>query len=254
MKIKSIIIIALFIGLGFSSCTKSMLIRGNGNVTTQIRELDDFSKLANNGSFEVNIIADSSSYVIIEAESNLIPYISTMVDNGALIIDSHENLNSRRSMKLEVHTPNLVALEINGSGNIDFETFYADHFSAVVDGSGNINGSAISESTYLRVNGSGNLTIGLVTENLDASIHGSGNIHMAGESVFSEMGIYGSGDIKDYDFIQEECEVNSNGSGNVYTTVTNSLKVKIGGSGSVHFKGNPLVQSEINGSGRVVKH
>lgn len=254
MKVKSIIILALFVGLGFSSCTKSMLIRGNGNVTTQIRELDDFSKLANNGSFEVNIIADSSSYVIIEAESNLIPHILTMVDNGALIIDSHENLNSRRSMKLEVHTPNLEALEINGSGNIDFETFNTEHFSAVVDGSGNINGSAVSNSTYLKVNGSGNLTIGLITESLDASIHGSGNIHMAGESVYSIMGIYGSGDIQDYGFSQDDCEVTSDGSGNVYTTVNSSLKAKIEGSGSIHFKGDPLVQSEINGSGRVIKH
>lgn len=254
MKVKSIIIIALFIGLGFSSCTKSLLISGNKNVITQTRSLDAFSKLANNGSFEVTIMPDSSSYVIIEAESNLIPYILTMIENGALIIDSHENLNSHRSMKLEVHTPSLEAVELNGSGSIDFETFDADHFSAVVDGSGNINGSAISNTSQLRVNGSGDLTIGLITQDLDASIHGSGNIQMAGESVYSFMGIYGSGNIKDYQFIQEECEVISAGSGNVYTTVTHSLNVKIEGSGSVHFKGDPLVQSEIYGSGRVVQH
>lgn len=254
MKTKSIIIIALLIGMGFSSCRKSMFVSGNRNVTTQTRELDSFYKLANNGSFEVVIIKDTASYVIVEAESNLIPHILTFIDNGALIIDSHENLNNHRSMILKVHTPDLEAVQLNGSGNIDFETFTSERFSAVVDGSGNINGSTICTDAYLRIDGSGNLTMGLVCNDLEASIHGSGNIHMAGQGLSSNLGIYGSGEIKDYDFVQEDCEVTSDGSGNVYVTVTHSLKARIEGSGSVHFKGDPTVQSEINGSGRVVKH
>jgi len=254
MKTKSLIIIALLIGLGISSCKKSMFINGNKNVTTQIRQLDSFTKLANNGSFEVNIIKDTTSYVIVEAESNIIPHILTMIENGALIIDSQENLNTHRSMKLEVHTPDLESVQINGSGDIDFETFSSESFSAVVDGSGSMNGSAICTDAYLKIEGSGSLIIGLQTEELDASIHGSGNIHVAGQGVNSKMGIYGSGSIKDYDFVQDNCEVISDGSGNVYTTVNNSLNVKIKGSGSVHFKGDPVVQSLVNGSGSVIKH
>jgi len=254
MKTKGIIILALIIGMGFTSCRKSMFIAGNRNVSTQTRELDSFSKLANNGSFEVVIIKDTATYVIVEAESNLIPHILTYIDNGALIIDSHENLNNHRNMILKVHTPHLEAVQLNGSGNIDFETFTSEQFSAVVDGSGNIKGSALCTDAYLRIDGSGNLSIGLECNELDASIHGSGSIRMVGQGQTSIIGIYGSGDIKDYDFVQENCEVVSNGSGNVYLTVTQSLKAKIEGSGSVHYMGDPLVHSEINGSGSVIKH
>lgn len=254
MKTKNLIIIALLIGLGLSSCKKSIFISGNKNVTTQTRQLDSFTKLANNGSFEVIIIKDTASYVIVEAESNIIPYILTVIENGALIIDSQENINAHRSMKLEVHTPDLESVQINGSGDIDFGTFNSDHFSAVIAGSGSMNGSSVCMDAYLKIEGSGSLIIGLITEELDASIHGSGSIHMAGQTVNSKYGIYGSGSIKDYDFVQDQCEVISDGSGNIYATVNNSLKVKIEGSGSVHFRGNPVVQSEINGSGSVVKH
>jgi len=254
MKTKSIIFLALMMILSLASCRKSLFINGNKNISTQTRELEPFSKLANNGSFEVTIIKDTLSFVIIEAESNLIPHILCTIDNDALIIDSQETLNSHRSMKLEVHTPSLQAMELKGSGKIDFETFTADHFSAVVDGSGNINGSVICDDAYLAIKGSGNLSLGLATESLLASIEGSGDLRIAGESLDSKLEIYGSGDISDYDFVHYDCEVISDGSGSIYTSVINSLKIIIEGSGSVHYKGNPFLQSVINGSGSVVKH
>ncbi len=226
---------------------------GNKNVTTQTRELPSFSKLANDGSFEVTIIKDTASYVVIEAESNIIPYIETRVSNGALIIDSRETVSARRPMKLTVYTPDMEAMELNGSGDIFSEAFTSESFSAVVDGSGNITATSTCTESYLRVRGSGNLTVNLLAENLDAEIHGSGNIKLYGSGIHSKMGVYGSGNIDYHDYTQKYCSAKSDGSGDIYLQVSDVLDAKIFGSGSIYFRGNPVVNSEINGSGRVVK-
>ena len=253
MKTKLIIILAIAISLGSTSCRKGIFVTGNKNVTTQTRELDNFSKLANDGSFEVTIIRDSNSYVVIEAESNIIPYIETRVDNGALIIDTRETINARRPMKLTVYTSEMEAMELNGSGSIFSEAFVSESYSAVLDGSGNITATSTCTDAYLRVNGSGNITANLITENLDAEIHGSGNIKLYGEGIHSDMGIYGSGDINYFDYFQKYCSAKSDGSGNIYVQVSEVLDAKILGSGSIYYRGNPIVNSEINGSGNVVK-
>ena len=253
MKTKLIIILAIIISLGATSCRKGIFVTGNKNVITEKRELSGFSKLANNGSFEVTIIKDTISYVVIEAESNIIQYIETRVDKGALIIDTRETINARRPMKLTVYTPEMEAMELNGSGSVFSEAFVSESFSAVVDGSGNITATATSTNTYLRINGSGNLTANLLTENLDAEIHGSGSIKLYGQGIHSDMEIHGSGDIDYFDFQQKYCAAISDGSGNIYVQVTDLLDAKILGSGSVYYRGNPIVNKEINGSGRVVK-
>lgn len=253
MKTKLIFIFAIVFSLGITSCRKSVFINGNKNVRTQTRDLSSFSKLANNGSFEITIVEDTVSYVLIEAESNIIPYIETSIDNGALIIDNRETVNPRRPMKLTVHTPEMEAIELNGSGNIFTEAFVSESFSVVCDGSGNITTTSTCAEAYLRVNGSGNITANFLTENLDAEIHGSGNIKLYGAGTHSKMGIYGSGDINYYDYTQKYCSAVSDGSGNIYVQVSDGLDVKIFGSGSVYYKGNPLVNSEINGSGHLIQ-
>lgn len=253
MKTKLIIILAIIINLGTTSCRKGVFVTGNKNVTTQKRDLPVFSKLANDGSFEVTIIRDTASYVVIEAESNIIPYIETSVNNGALIIDTRETINSRRPMKLTVYTPEMEAMELNGSGSIFSEAFVSESFSAVVNGSGNITATSTCADAYLRMKGSGNLIANLITEILDAEIHGSGNIKLYGNGIHSKMGVYGSGDINYFDYTQKFCSAKSDGSGSIYVQVSEILDAKVFGSGSIYYRGNPVVNVDINGSGDVVK-
>lgn len=255
MKTKAILFLAIVIAVGVTSCRKSMFIRGNKNVTTVERDLSAFDKVANDGSFEVSIINDDEHYAVIEAESNLISHIDTRISDGALIIDSDENLVNRRPMKVFVHTSSLRAIELNGSGSIDTETFESKEFSAVNDGSGNISTYIRgSEEVYVRVDGSGNLDINVETENLQAIGDGSGELRISGTGLTSDMEVHGSGSIRSNDFIQESSNALSDGSGSIYLYVSEYLNGKVFGSGSIYYAGNPInVDKEINGSGNIVR-
>lgn len=252
MKTKiSLIILVLIVSL--SSCRKAFFIQGNNSTANETRQLNSFNKIANDGSFIVTVINDTTSYVVISAESNLIPYIRTIVDGDALIIDSRESLNNHSAMRLEVHTAHLEAIELNGSGEISFDSFSCDKFSAVLNGSGNIKGTMNSNSAVLRVDGSGLLNIDLQTKSLAASVFGSGDIKLVGASIMSKMEVHGSGNIKYYDFVQSSCEALTDGSGSIYVNVTEQLDVRIEGSGSVYYIGNPEISVDISGSGKLVK-
>lgn len=255
MKTKTILFLSILIAASVTSCRKSMFVRGNKNVTTIERQLSEFDKVANDGSFEVTIVNDDKYFVVIEAESNLISYINTRISDGALIIDSDENLVNRRPMKLFVHTDKLRAIELNGSGFIHTETFSSGKFSAVLDGSGDVSTKINDcEDVYVRISGSGNLDIGVATEILKGEVQGSGDLNISGTGKTSEMEVHGSGNIRSYDFHHESSRTVVDGSGNIYLYVTDYLNAKVFGSGSIYYAGNPSnVEKEINGSGDVIK-
>ncbi len=254
MKTKTILLFTILLMLGITSCDKSMFIRGNKSITTAQRDLSEFDKIANNGSFEVTVIRDDVHFVIIEAESNLISHIDTRVSSGALIIDSDENLVNRRPMKIEVHTDQLRAIELNGSGFIRTESFQSPVFSAVLDGSGDISTHITNcEDTYLRINGSGGLDIEVETEEIKAGIYGSGDLNISGLGVSSKMEIHGSGSIRSHGFYHESSESIIDGSGSIYVYITEYLNARIYGSGSVYYSGKPAaIDTDIDGSGSVM--
>lgn len=256
MKTKSILFLAILIALSVTSCRKSMFLRGNKNVTTVERQLSEFDKVANDGSFEVTIINDEEYFVVIEAESNLIPHIETRISNGALIIDSDENLLNRRPMKVFVHTDQLRAVELNGSGFIHADAFSSPVFSAVLDGSGDISTVTTNcEDAYYLISGSGKLEAEIYSEHTKAEIGGSGDLRLTGSGKSSEYEINGSGSIRAFDFWLEESLSVIDGSGSIYVWTSEYLNGKIFDSGSIYYAGNPgLIDKEIEGSGNIVKY
>lgn len=235
MKTKIIFLSAIIISVLFTSCQKSFSVIGNRSLSTESRNLEQFDKVGNNGSYEVTIIKDTASFVIIEAESNLIKNIDTYVYNNALIIDSDENLIAHRPMKLEVHTNALQSTELKGSGYIQFEQFNSNDFSAVISGSGYIRGTVESNTILLHIKGSGNIEVDGIVEN-------------------GELMIDGSGEIRSYNLYLQNCDATIAGSGNLYTYTSNSLDAEIMGSGSIYYKGDPAdLNSRIDGSGRIIK-
>jgi len=253
MKSKLSLLLFILIVSTFTSCKKGVFIRGNENLSTETRTVQSFSKLANEGNFIVQIIQDSLSFVIIEAEDNLISHIRTEVQNEALVIYTKEILNNKLPMNLEIHTPTIIDMELNGSGEINFNHFFNDEFFAVINGSGSISGSTNCNKAFLRSNGSGLMSLGIITESIDAGIYGSGDINLVGEAQHGEMVIRGSGRMKNFNFLQNSCFVNTNGSGSIYVNVSEYLDVKILGSGSVYYQGNPSTNVEIAGSGELIK-
>ena len=236
-----------------SGCQKYPFLEGNGNVVTEIRQSVSFNRIENKGEFYVYYKYDSTFRVEVEAESNLIPYIRTVVNGNTLEIDSRENLSSSYAMKVTVYSPVLVGVELSGSGLVNVQNAVSGTFNISLSGSGNIYGDVNTSLLNSNLSGSGEIDFHVTTNNIVASISGSGKTKLVGHSYSGDYKISGSGYFDAYNLILNDCYIKISGSGSVYTTVSDILSVKISGSGDVHYVGNHEISSSITGSGRIIK-
>ena len=234
-KIFLLSFIACSAGVTYFGCDGTVnCIDGNGTVKTETRNVGSFTGISSESYFDVFIIRDSIEQVIVEAESNLLPYIQTEVNGSTLSLheQKHHCLDNNLPVKITVRVKDLEKVILTGSGNIDME----------VD----------AQQLEAWLGGSGNIDLGAATNDLKATITGSGDIHIWGETLDSDLTITGSGNIRAYGLAQDNCYVTISGSGSVYVSVSKYLDVKITGSGSVYYRGTPQVKTTITGSGKVV--
>lgn len=256
MKIINIIgsIAIVSVLLWNSGCRKPLGINGNNNVSTETRVLVSFNRIENEGDFNVYYVYDTVFRAVVEAESNLIPYIRTIVNGNTLEIDSRENLSNNYTMKVTVYSPTMVGVGLSGSGLIDMEpTTITGSFDAKLSGSGVIYGSIKSEYFEAVISGSGEINFEVNSTNAKAVISGSGDIQLSGVASNAEYNISGSGNIESFPMLVNECYSKISGSGNIYTTVNDYLNVSISGSGNLYYRGNPDINTSISGSGNVIK-
>jgi hypothetical protein len=215
-------------------------VRGNGNVITSNRSEGNFDGVKTAGSFDLYITQGDGYSVRIEAEENLMKYITTTVEGGELKVRVKRgvNLRPKKDMKVFVTAPRFKELGIAGSGNIIAETALKsdERMEYSIAGSGDIRVSEVdAPKITIRISGSGNAAIG-------------GNTR---DAVYR---IAGSGDIKCRELKTENTEVHIAGGGNVWAFCSQNLDVHIAGSGDVRYAGNPVnVKQKIAGSGNLIK-
>ncbi|HRZ77670.1 MAG TPA: head GIN domain-containing protein, partial [Bacteroidales bacterium] len=212
-----ITLLTLLAVLLLQSCDGGHCIRGNRDLTSEYRSVEPYSGLQSEGSWDVVMHYDTIHYVLIEAESNLLPYISTQVKGNDLIVKTrdHRCINNRLPITIHVYTPELERASLEGSGNINIEQL-----------SGN--------DAFLLISGSGDIQADIQASDLTARISGSGEMVLEGSCDYSEMEISGSGNIRAYNLVQGTCFATISGSGDMYLNVTTLLDVRILGSGDVH--------------------
>jgi hypothetical protein len=239
MKTKVFTITILIAFSFFTSCVPPYLncIDGNGNLTTESRVVSNFEKVESLGSYNVYVSLDSVQSVFVEAESNILNYIETKVDNNTLIIKTQNGrcIDNHEPINIYVKTPYVSSLSLSGSGNI-----VADSLNA--------------ENMKVRLSGSGDVTAKIFCNNLNVNLTGSGDIKLSGIAEKSDIELTGSGNISSLPLLENKSFTTITGSGDVYISVSEFLDVKISGSGSVYYQGNPAVNFDVTGSGQIINY
>ncbi len=122
---KSVFIIAVML-LGVSTMNAQWFggktIKGNGKMTTENRNTSSYEGVSLVGSMDVELVAGKEGKLTIEAESNLIEYITTTVENGKLKISVEKgvSLDPSNNKKIKVTVPfeEIEEVTLTGSGDI----------------------------------------------------------------------------------------------------------------------------------------
>lgn len=227
--------IALLAITFFASCGNS--IEGVGNPIEEKRTVEDYDVIYLNSSYDVTVrqaLLSDQNKVIVNAQENLLPFISTRVEGSRLIVESTESISPTTPVRIEIVT--------NGVTKI------------VNDGSGSIKTANTIKSDRLKIqgDGSGDMMIKVKSPLVKIENDGSGDIRLLGEVQELEILSDGSGEINTLETRASQVEVSSDGSGTVSVSVTSILGIELSGSGSVKYAGNPQeIEQSVNGSGNV---
>jgi len=211
-------------------------VKGNGNMVTKTRTVNQYDNVSVGGSFNVKLYAGTEGKLTITVDENLLDYLITEVDNGKLKIKWKKGTNISHRSKVYIKVPfkDIDGVSLAGSGDLySDDLIKSDDFTAKLAGSGDVN---------LKVS----------TESIASSIAGSGNISLIGTTNDLKCSIAGSGDIKAYELKARNADIKISGSGGVKISVKDNLSARVSGSGNVYYKGNPKKQDvKVSGSGNV---
>ena len=233
---KKVIITTIFL------CTLSTMsfgqktIKGNGIIETVERKTASYDRLTLIGSPDVELVSGIEGNIIIKAESNIIPFVETIVKDNELIIRFKEkhNYTTKKGIKIIVPIQDVSNIALKGSGDI-----YGDHLFK----DSNLNVS---------VNGSGDISIHVENENLNAEVVGSGDIKIKGKTNRFNGKVEGSGDLEAKNLKAKSSNLQVSGSGDIESTTENEVNANLTGSGDIKIYGNPSkISKNVKGSGDI---
>jgi hypothetical protein len=236
-----IAVVALF-GVALFGCGTLHInvTRGSGKVITETRSVSNFHGVTLSGFGELNVTQDGTEALTIQAEDNLMPLITTQVQDGLLVIGMEPGINvtsvlPTQPVKYDLHVKNLDSIQLSGAGNIVVPSLQADSLNLLASGAGNISLNQFEN------------------KQLNATLSGAGNLSVAGQGDAQAVTVTGLGSYDGGNFKTNTAVVTISGAGSATVWATQSLTGNIGGAGSISYYGDPQVSQAVSGVGSIKK-
>jgi hypothetical protein len=190
-------------------------IQGSGRIVRQGRQVPSFRRVETLGSEVVEIRFGPRRSLVVSADDNILPLITTEVHDGTLEIATRGSFRTRGPIRVWLTTPDLEEVNTSGSGDVLIH---------------DVNNARLA----LTIHGSSDMQVTGRTGRLDVDIHGSGTARLATLAATDvQASVFGSGD--------------------AIVRATRELEARVFGSGTVRYVGRPQnVDQQRFGSGRVI--
>ena len=215
MKILTSLSIALVIILvGCSHIITTDRVNGSGIVKTEKRSLTPFTSLevSCHGSIQVN--TQGQEGLEISGDDNIIPLITTQVNNGTLYVRSSKEYDPNGELKITISVPDLKRFVFSGAGEANLSNVKNDR--------------------------------------MEIALTGAGSLTASGETKEADITLSGAGSVEAKNLHAINAKVNSSGVGSVEVYVTGQLDAKTSGIGEINYFGSPkIVNKQTGGLGGI---
>jgi hypothetical protein len=210
-------------------------VQGDGHKVTQPREVGTFDAVRLEGSLDMEVKVGAPAAVAVTIDANLQPEVEVRVEGRTLVVSTRHGISYRGVGKVELATPTLTELAIDGSGDVRIDGASGGDLRLSIEGSGDLRWSGGSAGK------------------LEAEISGSGDMVLAGKVEALRVSVEGSGDVRARGLVAKDARIRVEGSGDVEVTLAGgSLDAEVSGSGDVHWSGEAKVERvAVSGSGEI---
>ncbi|MDP3642016.1 MAG: head GIN domain-containing protein [Bacteroidota bacterium] len=216
----------------FSSCWfLGPSVKGNGNVTEQVRQVDEFDQIKVSRGMNVYITQGSPSKVVVIADSNLHESIETEVEGDVLTVTVNENIRWAKEKKVMVTVEKLTGLQVSSGANA---------YSQAQIMSGNLE---------LKASSGANLKMEVNAKYLKADCSSGANIMLSGLAKEAELAASSGANLKGAELKADQCKMRASSGGNVSSTVVEKLEAKATSGGNIVYYGEPSTTDIDTSSG-----
>lgn len=235
---KKHILLAVLMLCSFSITAQTFQsVKGNGQVVTQERELQDsFHVIHASSGIDVYLTPGEISSLKVEADENLQEVIVTEVSDGTLKISTNKSIG--KSTKKKVYVTYIELDRLYAEAGADIKT----------------RGILKAQKLDLLSNSGSEIDVEIFSEYLTASASSGGEIELKGKSIHidANAGSGGEVDAKHLEVLHANAKASSGGS--VKVNAKESLKANADSGGKVEYYGNPQETNIQAGfSGRIKK-
>ncbi len=187
--------------------------RGSGNIISQAREVEPFQEVQVVGAANVIHVTAIDAGCEIEADDNLLPIITTTVENGVLKIEFKGSVQPTQGVKIRLAGTPLRRFSLAGSGNFTTKQVDAEQF--------------------------------------EFSVAGAGSGKLSGQTKQLSIQVSGAGKVVAPALVADAATIEISGAGSADVHAATTLKVSVSGAGTVTYSGNPQISKMISGAGDV---
>jgi len=219
----------VFIVPSLSSC-QVKIIQGSGNVIRETRDVFGINSIELEGMGNVILTQGNEEFLTIEADDNLMEYITSEMSGQKLQIKFPKNqtLIPSKTIIFRIGFINLSSLSSSGTVSIESRSINTNRLELLAYGEGAIN---------IRW---------LTTTELKVITSGSGDIVLAGKVQEQSIELTGVGNYNAPDLQSQIATILNDGLGSAILWVEDVLNVEIKkGAGDVSYFGNPTVNEDL---------
>lgn len=223
----------LLITLPFTSVKAQT--RGNGNVTTQERQVASFDAIKVGCAIKLFISQGDQQSVKVETDENLQEKIVTKVSNGTLILDCN-NVNNATKMDVYVTAVNLTKLDASGASKVTGDSpIKSEIFGLYISGASKVNMNIETGIFNNETSGAANGIITLMAKTANTEVSGAGNLAMKGTAEKHKTEVSGAGNLKAMEMVTDYTDAEVSGAGNAKVMARKQLKTDLSGAGSLTY-------------------
>lgn len=201
-----VFIFCLLLQAGVVSCavTNDDCVEGNGKVKEQQRNVAEIDQIQVSGAFDLFLEAGEKQQLMVVADENLLPYITTTVSGRVLKVSTSRSVCTANSMEIRLSVGRLNYISADGSSDFQIK--------------------------------------GIDEKRLQLQLSGANELSIAGETDNLEVELSGASDLDAAKLRAKKAKLVVTGSAEAKVNASETLDVDISGVGEIYYLGSPTVR------------